>query len=86
MALHIISHTAEMICSFYFVLAIYFLAYSIVPLFATFGFLGLMPEVFPRIYWELNSQWYQDVGYLVTWIMVYNIIMPPVTFAFLWLL
>ena len=77
--------TRRMIFSYYFVQAIYFLVYSLVPFASTFGLFGFVPH-FPAIYSELNSQWYQDIGYLVCMTMVYNIIIPPISFIVNWLL
>ena len=69
--------------SMYSVLAIYSLAYSVVPIAATIGL--LRSKVFHSIYQEHNSLWYQDIGYLVFKTMLYNIFMPPIGFLFSWL-
>ena len=77
--------TTRMTYSYYFVQAIYFLVYSLVPIASTNGIFGLFPNAFPQIYHELNPQWYQDIGYLVCMTMIFNIFVPPIFFIGKWL-
>ena len=73
------------------IFAVNMVLYGIVPYLATADLRtenagNILPRIFSGMYFELNAEWFQDVGLLVSKTMCFNIFMPPIEFAGGWVI
>ena len=85
------SKSAEAIYMTLSIFSVNMVIYGIVPYLATADLRTenaghILPRIFSGMYFELNAEWFQDVGLLVSKTMCFNIFMPPIEFAGGWVI